>query len=401
MSLEEIRDEFPALRQKTFLDAACVSLAPRVATEAVRRFLEMAASCPAPSSTLHHIEMDTLREAARREGARLIGADPAEVALVESTTHGLTLAAQSIPLQSGDRVLLCDLEFPEVAIPWCQRKATGGIEIDIVPNRDGRILAEDIAVRVQPRTRVLAISSVQWSNGFRCDLGAIGVLCQQRNIWFVVDAIQHLGAVPLDVRKTPVDILACGGHKWLNSPLGTGIMYIHRKSLDRLRAPIAGYMSLEPPAGGWQDYFQTPSISPVGVYRFVHEARRFEHGGTSNYPGAIALAASLKLINDVGTETIWRHVLELTDRLIDGLRALDVQVVTPLDPCNRSGIVTFSVGSVDRNIALMQRLLDRRILVSVRYTSHVGGVRVSCHFFNSRADIDRLLAAVAEILRSV
>ena len=400
MGLEQIRDEFPALRQKTFLDAACVSIAPHVATEAVRRFLEMASACPAPSSTLHHIEMDSLRETARTEGARLIGADPDEIALVESTTHGLTLAAQSIPLQAGDRVLLCDLEFPEVAIPWCQRKAADGIEIDLVHNRDGRILPEDIAARMQPRTRVLAISSVQWSNGFRCDLAAIGALCLKRGVWFVVDAIQQLGAVPLDVRKTPVDILACGGHKWLNSPFGAGILYIRREILDRLRPPMAGYMSLEPPVGGWQNYFQTQSITPVNDYRFVSEARRFELGGTANYPGAIALAASVGLINDLGTATIWEHIRGLTDHLIDGLRSLDVEVVTPPEHGSRSGIVTFSAGSAGRNIALMQRLLDRRILVSVRYTSQVGGVRVSCHFFNSQADIDRLLAALAEILRS-
>jgi cysteine desulfurase/selenocysteine lyase len=401
MSLEQVRDEFPALRQKTFLDAACVSLAPRSATEAVRRFLEMVSDCPAPSSTLHHIELDSLREAARPEAARLIGADPDEIALVESTTHGLTLAAQSIPLQEGDRVLLCDLEFPEVAIPWCQRKAGEGIGIDLVPNRNGRILPEDIAARIQPNTRVLAVSSVQWSNGFRCDLAAMSDLCRRREIWLVVDAIQQLGAVPLDVRKTPVDILACGGHKWLNSPFGTGMLYIRRENLARLRPPLAGYMSLEPPVGGWQNYFQTPSITPVADYRFVSEARRFESGGTANYPGAIALAASLRLINDLGTGTIWEHVRGLTDRLIDGLRNLAVELVTPVEDDSRSGIVTFSAGDADRNIVLMQHLLDRKILVSVRYTSNVGGVRVSCHFFNSQTDIDRLLATLADILRSV
>ena len=400
MSLETIRDEFPALRQKTFLDSACVSLAPRSATEAVRAFLEMVSACPAPSSTLHHIEMDSLREAARPEAARLIGADPDEIALVESTSHGLSLAAQSIPLAEGDRVLLCDLEFPEVAIPWCQRKAAEGVEIDLVPNHNGRILTEEIAAQVQPRTRVLAISSVQWSNGFRCDLEAVCALCRQHGIWLVVDAIQHLGAIPLDVRKAPVDILACGGHKWLNSPFGTGILYIRRDARDRLRPPIAGYMSLEPPAGGWQNYFQTASITPLSDYRFVREARRFEIGGTSNYPGAIALAASLRLINNLGTAAIWEHIRGLTDRLIDGLRNLGVKVVTPAEEGCRSGIVTFSVGSVDHNVALMQRLLDRKILVSVRYTSFVGGVRVSCHFFNSQADIEMLLAAVGEILRA-
>ncbi len=391
---EHIRNQFPALGQKTFLDAACVSLAPRAATEAIRQFLEMAETCPAPSSTQHHIDMDQLREAARAEAARLINADPDEISLVESTTHGLTMAAQCIPLERGQRVLICDLEYLQVAIPWCQRQQADGIEIDVVPNRDGRILVEDVAGRVSPRTRVLAISSVQWNNGFRCDIANLSRLCEDRGIWLIVDAVQQLGAVPLDVRATPVDILACGGHKWLNSPFGTGILYIRRNALDRLRAPMAGYMSLEPPEGGWGNYFQIPSITPVREYRFVKSARRFEVGGTANYAGAIGLAASLRLINALGTDRIRRHILDLTGHLIDGLRRLGLQIVTPSEPESRSGIVTFSVGTAKANVRLMQRLLDRRIYVSVRYTSGVGGVRVSCHFFNSLEDIDRLLRSV-------
>ncbi len=338
--------------------------------------------------------MDRLREAARPEAARLINAGPDEIALVESTTQGLTMAAQCIPLERGDRVLICDLEYLQVAIPWCQRQHADGIGIDVVPNRDGRILVEDVADRMSTRTRVLAISSVQWNNGFRCDIATLSRLCADRGIWLVVDAVQQLGAVPLDVRATPVDVLACGGHKWLNSPFGTGILYIRRDAFDRLRAPMAGYMSLEPPEGGWGNYFQTSSITPVREYRFVSEARRFEVGGTANYAGAIGLAASLKLINDMGTDRIWRHIYGLTDHLIDGLARLGHQVVTPVEPESRSGIVTFSVGAAVDNVALMQRLLDRRVLVSVRYTSGVGGVRVSCHFFNSLEDIDRLLHGV-------
>jgi selenocysteine lyase/cysteine desulfurase len=396
MPIELLRDQFPALREKTFLDAACVSLAPRAAIEAVQRFLEQAATCPAPSSTQHHLEMDALREAARPEAARLINAGVDEIALVESTTHGLTLAAQSLPLDRGDRVLLCDLEYLQVAIPWCQLRESAGIEIDLVASREGRILIQDIVDRIGSRTRVVAVSSVQWCNGFRCDLDALGAACRQAGVWLLVDAVQHLGAVPLDVRRTPVDMLACGGHKWLNSPLGTGLFYVSRQALERLRPVMAGYMSLEPPEGGWAHYFQTPGITPLRPYRFVKEARRFEIGGTANYAGAIALAAALKLLNDLGPDAVWRHILRLTDHLLGGLRALGVTVVTPPESESRSGIVTFSVGDAGRNLTLMRHLLERRILVSVRYTSHVGGVRVSCHFFNTNEDLDRLLEAVED-----
>ncbi len=391
LSLEEARRQFPALRDKTFLDAACVSLAPQCATDAIGEFLELALHHPSRSATEQHICMDDARAAARPEVARLLNASDDEIVLVESTTHGLTIAAQAIPLEAGDRVLVCDLEFMQVAIPWLQLP---GVAVDSVPHRGGAVYVDDIAARITPRTRVLAISSVQWSSGYRVDLAALSSLCRERGIWLVVDAIQQLGVVPIDVRATPVDFLVCGGHKWLNAPFGCGFLYIRRDALPRLRPPLAGYLSLAPPQGGWGNYFQTPSITPVREYEFVNEARRYEIGGTANYPGAIGLAASLKLIQSIGQRHIAEHVDALTDHLLKGLRRLGVEIITHFPRENRAGIVTFSAGSAQENVALMERLLAEKILVSVRYTSNVGGVRVSCHFFNAVEDIDRLLAAV-------
>jgi cysteine desulfurase/selenocysteine lyase len=399
MDLERARRQFPALKEKVFLDAACVSLAPQAAVEAIGKFLDIAAGCPAPSSTQQHIAMDRARAAARPQAARLIGAAEDEIALVESTSHGLSIAAEAIPLQRGDRVLLCDLEYLQVAVPWCQRRVRDGIEIDVVPHREGRILVDDIAARILPRTRVVAISSVQWSNGFRCDLDALAALCRRHQIRLVVDAIQQLGAIPIDVHKTPVDILACGGHKWLNAPFGAGFLYIRSELLRELRPPLAGYMSMEMPEGGWENYFQTPSIHPVREFQFVRDASRFEVGGTANYPGAVGLAASLQLIHDLGPDAIWNHIYGLTNHLIDGLKDLGVSLVSRLEPLHRSGIVTFSVGSSEHNVALMHKLLERRILTSVRYTSQVGGIRVSCHFFNDVSDLDCLLIGVKECMQ--
>ena len=392
MDFESARAQFPALREKVFLDAACVSLAPRMATDAIAEFLRITLECPARSSTLHHISMDEMRSKARPAAARLIGAHEDEIALVESTTHGLSMAAAAIPLGSGDRVLLSDLEFIEVSMPWLQLRERG-VAIDMIPNRGGEVRLEDIAERITPRTRVLSISSVQWSNGYRSDIAGLSKLCRERGVWLVVDAIQQLGAMPLDVLATPVDILLCGGHKWLNAPFGCGFMYIRRDRLPEMRPPLAGYLSVEM-SGGWGEYFQTPSISPLGDFEFFGDARRYEMGGTANYGGAIGLAASLDLIHALGTTRIAEHICRLTDHLIAGLRALKIDVVTPVAHEHRSGIVTFSVGSAAQNCALMERLLDQKILVSVRYTSNVGGVRVSCHFYNNLADIDRLLNAL-------
>ncbi len=390
-----IREQFPALADRTFLDAACVSLAPRAATDAIRSFLDRTLYCPSASSTLHHIAMDELRSAARPQAASLIGARDDEIALVESTTHGFAIAAEAVPLAEGDRVLLCDLEFMQVGVPWVQLRERRGIGIDVARHEGGAIGVEQLAPLIGPRTRALVLSSVQWSNGFRADLDAIGALCRERGVWFVVDAIQQLGAMPIDVGRTPIDLLLCGGHKWLNSPFGCGFAYLRRERQGELRRPLAGYLAVEPPEGGWGEYFQTPSITPVRDYEFTSEARAWEIGGTANYPGAIALGASIQLIRDLGTDTVAAHVRALTDRLIEGLDRLGIDVVTPRAPEHRSGIVTFSVGDAKANVALMEQLLARQVLVSVRYTSGVGGVRVSCHLYNNADDIERLLEVLA------
>ncbi|HUK92122.1 MAG TPA: aminotransferase class V-fold PLP-dependent enzyme [Blastocatellia bacterium] len=393
MDIGQVRQQFPGLEDKVFLDAACVSLAPRVAVDEITKFLGDAAYCRERSATLHHIAMDDSVSKARTEAARLINANEDEIALVESTTHGLAVAANALPLAEGDRVIISDLEFMQVAIPWVQKGEQCGVKIDVVPNHNGEVRINDIERAIGPKTRLVAISSVQWTNGYRVDLQSLSTLCRDRGIWLVVDAIQQLGAMPIDVRKTPVDFLVCGGHKWLNSPFGTGLMYVNGAQSLRsiLKPPIAGYLSVEEPEGGWGGYFQNPATTPVTKYAFTSSARRYELGGTTNYPGAIGLAASLGLINQLGPDRIAEHIFDLTERLVRGLATLGFELVTPLDPKNRSGIVTFSAGDQHENVKLMDRLLDRGILVSVRYTSGVGGIRVACHFYNSNQDVDALL----------
>ena len=399
MEIDNIRSQFPALKSKTFLDSACVSLAPLAAIEAVRQFLDMALHCPARSSTNHHIAMDEMRSGARTEAARLIHADESEIALVESTSHGLNIIAEALPFERGDRIILGDLEFLEVGLPWSQKQRQIGLEIDVVPNRKGRILVGDIADRITPRTKAVVASSVQWSNGFRIDLNALSTLCRERGVWLVVDAIQQLGAFPIDVRQTSLDFLVCGGHKWLNAPFGAGLLYVNKSVRPKLRPPMAGYLNLRTPEGGWGNYFQTPEITPLFDYHFAEEARCFEIGGTSNYPGGIGLAASLRMINALTPGKIAAHIFQLTNLLIAGLDKLGVEIVTPVEPESRSGIVTFTLGPSDKNVELMEYLLDQKILISVRYTSGVGGIRVSSHFFNNTTDVSLLCEHVGNFQR--
>jgi len=399
MTIDDARKEFPALQNQVFLDSACVSLAPQRSIDKLRAFLDMAASCPSGSATQQHLDMDAMRSAARLPLAKLINASEDDIALMESTTQALNVVADAIPLRHGDRVVVCDLEFVAVALPWVQKRQEIGIEIDVVPNRNGQILVENIEAAITANTRVVAISSVQWSNGFLCDLDTLSSLCRERGVFLIVDAIQQIGAVSFDVRKTPVDAIACGGHKWLMAPFGCGFLYLSKEFRARVKPPLAGYLSEAEPEEGWGAYFQTPTIKPVREYDFVDTARRWETGGTANYQGAIALAESVGLINEIGIEKVGEHVLCLTDYLIDTLQQQGVEIVTPLERRNRSSIVTFTVGGVEDNVALVDYLQQHKVLVSLRYTSSVGGVRVACHLFNNREDIGRLVEVTAEFVR--
>lgn len=391
-----VRELFPGLGDKTFLDAACVSLAPTVACEAINEFLTSAAMCPAPNASAHHIAMDEERSRALGEAAVLLNASKRNVALVESTTHGLTAAAMAIEsrLRPGDRVLVADTEFLQVAMPWCTRARSRGIEVvPVHSDADGIFRVEDFVAALDARARVLCVSSVQWCTGQRLDMEALGELCRSRSIWLIVDAVHELGALHVDVAARHADFLVAGGHKWLNAPFGCGVLYVGDRALEELTPATCGYLNLDSPPGGWQAFFETPGCSPYRNYAFPSSARTFEIGGTSNYPGAVGLGASLRLFNELGPAIVERRVLDLAARLRAGLVEAGARIVGDRQPT--SGITTFRWFD-DRadDLALAQRMLAERVYLSVRYTSHAGGLRVSTHFFNDESDIERLIAVL-------
>ncbi|MGW1464366.1 aminotransferase class V-fold PLP-dependent enzyme [Streptomyces sp. NPDC002308] len=281
----QIASEFPALKGMSYLDTACMGIAPRRAVRAVSDFAHRTQFCPADSGTAQHGRLNEDRAATRPLAARLMGAAPEDIALVESTTHGLSVAAQALPLQAGDHVLMCDLEFIQMGAVWSQLEKAG-VGLRIIPHRAGTITADTVRAHLSPEVRVLAVSSVQWTNGFRADLESLSELCRERDTWLVVDAAQHVGALPLNVRETPVDVLACGGHKWLNSPFGTGILYLSPKIRARMRRPVAGFFAAQPPARTWGESFLQPELAavPEFVSRVRPERGRPEAPATTSAP---------------------------------------------------------------------------------------------------------------------
>ena len=397
MDWDDVRARFPGLADRTFLDAACVSLVPDTAREAVARFAEELARPSHRNASEHHLWMDGTREEATRHVATLLGVEARNVALVESTTHGLNIAAQSIPWREGDEVVMCNLEFLQVAIPFVQLAKTQGVRPVFLEHEAGVVPASAYIDAITPRTRAVVLSSTQWCNGYRVDLEAIAEACSARGVWLVVDAVQQAGALPVPAHS--VDFLLAGGHKWLNAPMGTGFACLSDRVLEELQPASWGYLNLNAPEGGWVTYFTTPTITPDREYAFTDSAKRFEIGGTANYPGAVCLSEALRVTNEVGIAASAERIWALGERLQEGLRRLDVRLETPFDRENRAGIITFHTGSRERDAACLERLLAEGISVSQRYTSGVGGVRVSIHYYNNEDDVDRLLGVVGEWLR--
>jgi cysteine desulfurase/selenocysteine lyase len=395
MDFADVRRLFPGATERVFLDAAAVSLTSTRAAEAVARFVELVTRDPRAA---HH-GGDAAR--ARGAAAGLIGARPEQIALSPATTLALNIAADAVPLRRGDNVVTTDLEFMSVVVPWLEKCRAVEAELRVVRHEGGRIAADAVVAQLDDRTRAVVLSSVQWTNGFRLDIQRIGQECRRRGIPFVVDAIQQLGALPLDVEACAIDYLACAGHKWLTSPTGLGFVYASTGFIERFRPTLTYAATAVPPRGDWPESWTDPEYDPIQTYALPRTAARFEIGVHHGASGAGGLAAALGIFAELGPARIAAHVMALGDRTAAGLRALDLEVVTHLDRAHRSGLTVFRAGpSPKDDLALRDYLLGRGIVVSVRYTSGVGGVRVSTHVYNNESDVDRLLEAIHAWLKA-
>ncbi len=222
-SLESYRDEFPVTRNYVYLDHAGVAPVSLRVKRAVEEFISDATE----SGAFNYTSWTKRVEEIRRKSAALIGAESEEVAFVRNTSHGISIVAQGLDWKEGDNLIVYEKEFPSNIYPWLNLKERG-VEVRFISSPNERILIEDIEGLIDSRTRLITLSSVQFSSGFRVDLKSVGELCRRKGVLFFVDAIQSLGVVPMDVEEFHVDFLAADGHKWLLSPEGTGIFYCRR-----------------------------------------------------------------------------------------------------------------------------------------------------------------------------
>ncbi len=370
------RAEFPVTERWAYFDHAAVAPLPRRSGEILRAW----AREQEDNGVVNWPEWEKKLHVLRRDIARLIGAGGDEIAFVSSTTHGIGLVAEGFPWKPGDSVVTAAEEYPSNIYPW-QNLADRGVEVRLVPSREGRVWIDDIVAAIDSTTRVLTISHVEFSSGFRNDLDALGGLCRSRNIAFFVDAIQGLGPLTIDVSRTPIDFLAADGHKWLLGPEGAGFFYCRREWIERLRPILVGWHSV------------TSSYNaPTPEYALKPSAERWE-GGSFNMPGLQALGASLGLFTEIGPAVVSERILDRAERCREILRSQGWELHGSQRPEDLSGIVPFGNAGLDHD-AVVRAMREQGVALACRR----GRLRLSPHIYNDDSDFDRLRGALARVL---
>jgi cysteine desulfurase / selenocysteine lyase len=371
----EFRRRMPIAGHWAFFDHAAVSPLPGPARDAIAAWLAEAAE--QGGTAWGHWDRQVVK--LRSSAAQLLGATTDEIALVRSTTDGVTLVAEGFPWQVGDNLVVPADEFPTNQYPW-MNLASRGVETRRVPTEHGQLDLNRLESACDSRTRIVALSWVGFLSGWRTDLKAATEIAHRRGALLFVDAIQGLGAFPLDVRRTGIDFLAAGGQKWMLAPEGTGLFYVRRELLPKLRPLGIGAHSVTQ----GNDYTRIElSIKPT--------AARYEGGGP-NMVGLIALGASLDLLIATGLPEIGQRILEIADDCCRRIEELGAKIITQRsDPDHNSGIVTFELPDCDP-LAVRKYGYTRKVALAQR----AGKLRISPHAYMNDEDIDRLIETLRE-----
>ncbi|CAN5695560.1 aminotransferase class V-fold PLP-dependent enzyme [soil metagenome] len=368
------RREFPLTNDWSYLNHAAHGPFPARTIEAVKQYAE---SWGSPPDVAGDYSANLVREV--KEGvAELAGGRSDNVAFVGSLADGMNLLGNGLDWKEGDNVLIPGHEFPSVVYPFLnlQRK---GVEIRFIDQNDqGRTDIGLFEAAMDDNTRAVAISHIEWQDGYRNDLKALGDICRERGIELLVDCTQSLGAHPIDLEETGVTAVAAHGYKWLLSSFGNAVVVFNQGAVERIYPTYVGRLSVTADSEdrNWQ-------------LNLRDTAERYQTGG-QNILSLTAMRASLSMLREATPAAMTEQTTKLGDYLVEGLDASGYEVISDRSPEHRSQIVTFSSGDHDRNAALVDELNDRKISVSLRG----GCVRVSPFFYNTEEDIEQLLEAL-------
>lgn len=318
-------------------------------------------------------------ERTRESAARLVNARAHEIAFMRNTSDALSSVANGIDWREGDNVVTCNVEFPANVYPWMRLSKERGITMKFAEEHDGRVDADELLSMVDDRTRVVTISWVQFASGFRSDLARIGKFCRERDVIFVVDAIQGLGGLKLDVVRDYVDAFAADAHKYLLGPEGIALLYVSDRVIERINPTVVGWTSVN----NYEQYLDYKLDYRDGAGRF--------ECGTLNTAGVYGLEAGIELFLEVGPEKIEAYLIELSSHLAERLTGKGYEVVSPRGAGETSAIITCRHERYTPK-ELYRLLRDKNILTAPR----VNRLRISPHFYNTREEVNALVDALPD-----
>jgi cysteine desulfurase/selenocysteine lyase len=375
VNVAQMREQFPVTQRYAYLNHASVGALSQAVVGAMTRYLTDRGNSGGEAL----VDWDADIERIRQTCARFIGGHRDEIVFTGSISHGLNIVACGLDWREGDNLICAETEFTANIYPWTNLRRRG-VEVRFVPARQNRILVDDVAAMIDRRTRLVAISFVEFRTGYRNNLDALAALCHERGAYLCVDSIQGLGAMQFSVARTPVDFLAAHAAKWMIGPIGAGFFYVRRELLPVLNPVMAGWRGVV----DRDDYFKYDSP--------LRQSGECFEPGSPNFAGLLGMEAAIELLLSAGMAEIEARILALTDYFIAGLQAKGCAIGTPIQHRQeRSGIVSFRHPAAD-SAELCERLHDADVIVSVRGDL----IRVSPHFFNTEDDLDRLLAVLPQ-----
>ena len=370
----EVRALFPVTERAIYFNHAAVSPPPITTIRAVEAQLKDVHE----NGSLNFRSWLAVKEQARTLLASLLGARSEQVAFVRNTSDALSTVANGLAWKPGDNIVTFSREFPSNIYPWLRLRDAFGVEVRMCAERDGRIDIEELESLIDQRTRVVAISHVQYASGFRMDLQRLGRRARQHDALLVVDAIQALGVIATDVEGELIDVAAGGSHKWLLSPEGVGYLYLSDRARERIQPTLVGWISVPNP----DDYFNFDQGWNRGTLAWE----------TGTGPTALihGLKESLTLLTNQGVQNVAHYLEELTDYLCERLKERNYEVVSSRLPGEKSQIVCIRHLGGKPPMALYAHLMSRSIVTAPRS----GLLRISPHLYNTSQEVDELIKAL-------
>jgi len=383
----EVREEFPVLRYCTYLNSGAHGPALARVGERMIEWLDF--------YTYENIGMKA--PDGRAEAAKALGVSRNEVTWVNRVSQACNIVSGILDMKSGENIVITDLGYPTGSypfLPWRSR----GVEIRSVRHRGGVITTEDFEASIDDRTRLVSISRVEWTSGLLHDVKAIAGIAHDHGALVLDDGYQAQGNVHIEPGRDGVDFYTFGSQKWMCSPVMAGILYVKKELCERFEPTYRCYNQVEEPFRAGAPW-EKPDHDNIASWDhpLVPGADKFNQG-LLPAEAQWGFTAALEYFNDVGLRGIEKRNRDLATRLMEGLGELSVKVNTPDDPKRHAGLVTFDAGRHETNQKLYTTLTKENFKVALRYAAGVGGIRVSCHFFNTEEEIDNLLATVGKAL---